>query len=398
VKIYLIRHAESTADAEYRYGGEHNKHLSEKGIGETKSLAAELKEKGIQIIYSSPKLEAAETANIVAQALNVKVKMVDGLIEKNNYGILTGLTKAEAQQKYPDQVMLLEKGIMHSVKDSEGYNPFKKRVINSFIEITNEESYSSIAIVSHGGPIRCIIRELLKIGEMQALGDCAMITIEKVGDSYFMVNRHDMKRISEGAEAEIYETEAFGMPAILKDRISKAYRTPTLDVQIREQRTKSEARILARASSNGISTPIVLMINRYQIFMQKLNGRMLNSILESEKTGKKIESILANAGVQLGMLHMLDIIHGDYTPANIVADQSGTVSIIDFGLGEITNSLEGKALDVLLMKRSINKKLYSIFQNKYLHAQKRDGKAVLSRLAEIERRGRYQTRTLISKA
>jgi len=133
--------------------------------------------------------------------------------------------------------------------------------------------------------------------------------------------------------------------------------------------------------------------------MDKLNGRMLNSILESGKSGKKIKSVVAKAGIQLGKLHVLDIVHGDYTPANIMVDPNGKVSVIDFGLGEVTNSIEGKALDVLLMKRSIDKKLYSIFQKEYVHTEKyKYGRSVLSRLAEIEKRGRYQTRTLISKA
>lgn len=206
-----------------------------------------------------------------------------------------------------------------------------------------------------------------------------------------------MKRVSEGAEAEIYETTFLGVPAIVKDRVEKAYRIGELDHQIREQRTKSEARILSRASQNGANVPRVLMTNKYQIFMNRIKGKTLNVII-LEKEGKdSIEKAMTESGRQLAALHNSNIIHGDYTPANIMVGEEGTW-IIDFGLGDITNSIEDKALDVLLMKRSVNKNLYALFAKSYASANHKDSKAVLSRLSDIEKRGRYQTRTLLSKA
>jgi Kae1-associated kinase Bud32 len=206
-----------------------------------------------------------------------------------------------------------------------------------------------------------------------------------------------MKRISEGAEAEIYETTVLGISAIVKDRVKKAYRIDELDHQIREQRTKSEARILSRASQNGANVPRVLLINKYQIFMNKIKGKTLNLIILGKEKGNQIEKIVAEAGEQLAALHNSDIVHGDYTPANIMVGEDG-IFVIDFGLGDITNSAENRALDVVLMKRSISKKLYEIFAKSYISSNPKDGKIVMERLFEIEKRGRYQTRTLISKA
>ncbi len=202
-----------------------------------------------------------------------------------------------------------------------------------------------------------------------------------------------MKEISEGAEAEIYDSNFMGLDVIVKDRIAKTYREPTLDERIREQRTKSEARILSLASENGANVPKVFMISKNQISMSKLRGKTLNLIMQN---GKINSNVMIEAGKQLAKLHSLDIIHGDYTPANILVDGSN-ISIIDFGLGEITNSIEERALDILLMRRSISKSLYSVFVKSYSKHYK-NAKAVLNRLAEIEKRGRYQTRTLLSKA
>lgn len=181
MRIYLMRHGETTGDIEDRYGGEYDDHLSKKGERQSKELANKLKYKGIQIIYHSPKIRATESAQIVSQILNVKLKIVDGLRERNNYGILTGLTKSEAKQKYPEEVRKLQKGkaYIHNVKNSEDYESFKERVTKDFEKIVNNDRYDTIAIISHGGPVKCIVREILRLGEFKHLGDCAILEIEK---------------------------------------------------------------------------------------------------------------------------------------------------------------------------------------------------------------------------
>ena len=54
----MIRHGESIGDVEERYGGDYDDHLTEKGRQQAKELAEKLGEKGIQLIYSSPRIRA----------------------------------------------------------------------------------------------------------------------------------------------------------------------------------------------------------------------------------------------------------------------------------------------------------------------------------------------------
>ena len=63
---------------------------------------------------------------------------------------------------------------------------------------------------------------------------------------------------------------------------------------------------------------------------------------------------------------------------------------------EMTNSLEDKALDLLLMKRSSSAGQFLAFVDGYKRLGK-DAPWVLRRLKEIEKRGRYQTRTLLAE-
>ncbi|MBI4163728.1 MAG: histidine phosphatase family protein [Candidatus Aenigmarchaeota archaeon] len=186
MKIYLIRHGETTGDVENRYGGDYDDHLSTTGKIQCEALAKKLKNKNIGIIYHSPKIRAKETAEILNKSLKVNIEPVADLRERNNYGILTGLVKTEAKKNYPEEVAKLEKDkLHHAVKNSEDYNSFKKRVISTFQKIISGK-HSVIAIISHGGPISCIFREF-GFGEFERLGDCAVLELENVNGKLELV-------------------------------------------------------------------------------------------------------------------------------------------------------------------------------------------------------------------
>ncbi|MGC8676249.1 MAG: KEOPS complex kinase/ATPase Bud32 [Candidatus Micrarchaeia archaeon] len=198
------------------------------------------------------------------------------------------------------------------------------------------------------------------------------------------------KLVNEGAEAKIYEMRLFGKNVLVKVRRPKAYRVAALDRVIRLSRTKKEARAMLLARKNGANVPAVLAYGKYAIYMEKAEGALLRDFLNAAQ-----QSALENAGKELGKLHKSGISHGDFTPANILVRGSET-TIIDFGLATIASSTEEMALDVLLMKRSLSKSQFASFVSGY--SQFAGSAAVLSKLAEIEKRGRYQSRTLAVNA
>jgi TP53 regulating kinase-like protein len=119
--------------------------------------------------------------------------------------------------------------------------------------------------------------------------------------------------------------------------------------------------------------------------MTAIEGKRLTDVAA---TGALFEKV----GAMLGRLHDAGIAHGDYTPANIIVGKDGPY-VIDFGLSEVTGSVEEKALDLLLMKRSVGRGSYGSFLKGYRGETARAAE-VLGRLEMIERRGRYQARTL----
>ncbi|NQT49204.1 histidine phosphatase family protein [Candidatus Kuenenbacteria bacterium] len=182
MKIYLIRHGETTGDIEDRYGGDYDDHLTEAGKQQSRELAEQLQGKGIEVIFVSPRIRARETAKEVEEVLKVPVEVVEDLRERNNYGVLSGLTKAEAKEQHPaDFEKISEDKTYHDVTDSESYDEITKRATAVFENLLQRD-HDTIAIISHGGIISTYVREVLSKGKNIKLGDCAILEMVKEGD------------------------------------------------------------------------------------------------------------------------------------------------------------------------------------------------------------------------
>jgi broad specificity phosphatase PhoE len=175
MKILLIRHGETTGDVEDRYGGSYDDHLTEKGQGQLRDTAKRLEGVVADKLYSSSLIRAKESAEIINEVLKSNVEFLDGLRERD-YGVLGGLTKGEALQKYPEAVEL-HKDASNTDPDGEAQADFTARVLTTFQHIL-EQGHGTVVIVSHGGPIKVILRHL-NIPLPEKIGDGEIIEINQ---------------------------------------------------------------------------------------------------------------------------------------------------------------------------------------------------------------------------
>lgn len=187
MKIFFIRHGETTGDVENRYGGVYDDHLSEKGIEQSKQLAVSLKDRGIEKIFVSTLIRAQETSRFLADEIGAGIVALSALQERNQYGFLSGMKKEEAGQKHPEQVEML-KDRLQTIEGAESYEDFEKRIHDVFDTIVSDTSHTSIALVSHGGPLRVLFRDILKWGELKSIGDCAYVELEKNDNKFYWVS------------------------------------------------------------------------------------------------------------------------------------------------------------------------------------------------------------------
>jgi N6-L-threonylcarbamoyladenine synthase/protein kinase Bud32 len=195
------------------------------------------------------------------------------------------------------------------------------------------------------------------------------------------------KFLTRGAEAELFLTEFLSKKCVVKRRVSKKYRIRELDEMLRKTRTKSEANLLHSVKKANILCPIIYGMGEFELLMNFVEGVLLRELMEKKNVSKIIQTL----GEELARMHELNIVHGDFTTANVIVNKSKPC-IIDFGLGGFSQDVEEKATDVLLMKKSLgDEKLFQSFLTGY--SKNREYSKVMKQVTEIEKRGRYVVRS-----
>lgn len=198
------------------------------------------------------------------------------------------------------------------------------------------------------------------------------------------------KFLARGAEAELYLYRLVDRVVATKNRVSKVYRIKEIDVPLRRSRTRGEASLLHSAKEAGVACPVIYEIGKFELNLSFIDGVLLRDFIKDRKS-RGIGKVAEEVGRGLAKLHRLGIVHGDFTTANVMVS-GRKVFFIDFGLGSFSKDAEEKAIDVLLMKKSLgDEKLYRSFLSGYRQYEKY--KEVMEQLAEIEKRGRYVVRS-----
>jgi Kae1-associated kinase Bud32 len=202
-----------------------------------------------------------------------------------------------------------------------------------------------------------------------------------------------MKVIARGAEATIEEGVWHGRKVVVKRRLEKTYRAKELDQSLRAARTKSEALLMTQARRSGVRTPLIYDIDLKgcSIVMEFIEGQTAKALLQESAQRESLATLI---GAGVGRLHKANIVHGDLTTSNIIFPDAGTPCFVDFGLGEKSQELEKKGVDMHLLKEALGSAhshfpgLYDCVVSAYLKEYK-EGKPVLRIVEEIQKRGRY---------
>jgi TP53 regulating kinase-like protein len=201
--------------------------------------------------------------------------------------------------------------------------------------------------------------------------------------------------IGMGAEAEVYCGVYGGLEAVFKLRPPKPYRHPRLDSQIRATRTRKEAKLTIRARRGGVPAPAVLAVypSAGLIVFEFIRGSLLRDYLDVEEG--RAASLARAAGSLLGLLHRAGVAHGDYTTSNLIVAE-GRLHVIDFGLAEADPSIEERAVDIHLFRRSLESahariagEAYEAFVEGYISSGPPRALEAVRRAEEIRLMGRY---------
>lgn len=144
--LLMVRHGQSTWNAERRWQGQADPSLSDHGRDQ--ALAAAGSVGTVDVVISSPQVRALETASIISRQIGVgPVQVVEDLRERHA-GIWSGLTTSEIEAGYP--------GWIDSGRRPDGWEAdasVLERALGAVDDIMREFSGATILLVSHGGVI-----------------------------------------------------------------------------------------------------------------------------------------------------------------------------------------------------------------------------------------------------
>lgn len=183
--FYLIRHGQKVGEA-----GDPG--LTELGREQSRKTAEFLKDKKIFKIYSSTFARAKETAEIINKTLKVGIVFDDSLRERMNWGSIPNQSLEEFLKEW-------EYSNFHrEFKPKAGISSLQsgKDAFNVISEISTSFPDSNIAVITHGGVICDLLRNLFSDDELRKfkqdfpekldklIGECSITTVIKNNDKF----------------------------------------------------------------------------------------------------------------------------------------------------------------------------------------------------------------------
>ena len=165
-RLWLVRHGEPAEEYRGRCYGSLNVGLSENGRAQVARMARHLSAEPVSAIYSSPRLRAVESAEIlthVASAGERRIEIVPELREID-FGDFEGLSYDEIAERFPEHYRRwMDTPTEVQFPNGECEAQVRARALGAFEKICGREAGRTAIIVSHSGVIRIVLAWALRM-------------------------------------------------------------------------------------------------------------------------------------------------------------------------------------------------------------------------------------------
>lgn len=156
--LVIVRHGETSWNAERRVQGQLDIPLNEIGMAQARAVGAALAGGRFAAIYSSDLSRARQTAVPAAQALGLEVALDERLRERH-YGVFETLTYAECETRYPeDFARFLAREPDFDFRTGESLVAFAARALASLEDIALRHAGETVLVFTHGGVLDKLYR------------------------------------------------------------------------------------------------------------------------------------------------------------------------------------------------------------------------------------------------
>lgn len=151
-RLLLLRHGESTWNAQGRWQGQADPPLSEVGVAQARAAARALER--VDALWSSDLARAHHTATILSEHHALVVR-ADARVRERAAGPWTGLTRDEIEARFP--------GYLAEGRRPPGYEDdtsLRERALDALHEFAGALRGGTGVVVTHGGVIVTVERHL----------------------------------------------------------------------------------------------------------------------------------------------------------------------------------------------------------------------------------------------
>ena len=155
-RLLIVRHGESTWNAQSRWQGQADPPLSPLGEQQAEEAAERLAEiASITVVWTSDLVRARRTAELIASRLGVDGVRDEPRLRERDVGSWSGLTRAEIEERWPGYL-----AARRSPPDFEGDAQLLARTRAGLLASGDGRRTGDLLVVTHGGVVRTIERSL----------------------------------------------------------------------------------------------------------------------------------------------------------------------------------------------------------------------------------------------
>lgn len=172
-EIYLIRHAQSEGNLYRMMQGQWDGEVTELGRRQIAALAERFRDVHIDAVYSSDLSRTRMTAGAILKYHDLPLHTSRALRELD-LGPWEGKFFGDLKKSEPEalRTFVLDMGSWH-IDGAETCRDAAERIYTCFLEIARENDGKTVAVVSHGAVMRCLLSRCLGVG----LGDTDALPI-----------------------------------------------------------------------------------------------------------------------------------------------------------------------------------------------------------------------------
>lgn len=161
-RFILIRHGKTNWSREKKYQGRSDIALSPEGKKNVRALAQIIKNLDIDVLYTSSLKRARQSGDIISAKLGFKAR-VDSKLNELNFGQWEGKTAQQLISEKNKRFASWARGKWQTPDGGESIHSLRRRVRQFLKQCLRKHKDQNIGIVTHGGPIRMIIVESLRL-------------------------------------------------------------------------------------------------------------------------------------------------------------------------------------------------------------------------------------------